>query len=59
MQQSQGRVMKVQDWYKEKAENSRKKWELAIDAGDQVLAEKAMTEHLNYQELLNQAAKKT
>jgi len=51
--------MKVQDWYKEKAENSRKKWELAIDAGDQVLAEKAMTEHLNYQELLNQAAKNT
>jgi phage shock protein A len=51
--------MKIQDWYKEKAESSRKTWELAIDAGDQVLADKAMTEHLNYQELLNQATRNT
>ena len=46
--------MSKADWYTKKAKEHYEEWELATDLGDNVTADKAMTEYINYQELLKQ-----
>ncbi len=39
------------NWYQKKANECYQKWEMAIEAGDQVKADYFMVEHLNYKEM--------
>lgn len=41
----------MSNWHKEKADFYYKQWEVAIEAGKEKAADKAMTEYLNYKEM--------
>lgn len=46
--------MSKTEWYAKKAKKHYQAWELATELGDKFNADKAMTEYINYQQLLEQ-----